>query len=65
MLLSEPAVCREEALRYSVQCCEGGWSRSVLCQATVYLVVALPAVAQSQAFATITLKPARSPDPPA
>jgi uncharacterized protein (TIGR03435 family) len=36
---------------------------SVLCQAFVYLLVALPAVAQSQAFATITIKPARSSDP--
>jgi uncharacterized protein (TIGR03435 family) len=29
----------------------------------VYLLVALPAVAQSQAFGTITIKPARSADP--
>ena len=36
---------------------------SVSCQAAVYLLVALPAVAQSQAFATITIKPARSADP--
>jgi uncharacterized protein (TIGR03435 family) len=36
---------------------------SVFCQAVVYLLVALPAVAQSQAFATITIKPARSDDP--
>src|SRR6266699_758236 len=36
---------------------------SVFCQADVYLLVALPAVAQSQAFATITIKPARSADP--
>jgi uncharacterized protein (TIGR03435 family) len=35
----------------------------VFCQAVVYLLVALPAVAQSQAFATITIKPARSADP--
>jgi uncharacterized protein (TIGR03435 family) len=35
-------------------------SRSVLCQPIVYLLVALPAVAQSQVFATITIKPARS-----
>ena len=34
----------------------------MFCQAIVYLLVALPAVAQSQAFATITLKPARSAD---
>ena len=33
---------------------------SVLRQAVVCLLVALPAVAQSQAFATITIKPARS-----
>src|SRR5579864_6039500 len=36
---------------------------SVFCQAVVYLLVALPAVAQSQAFATISIKPARSADP--
>jgi uncharacterized protein (TIGR03435 family) len=36
---------------------------SGFCQAVVYLLVALPAVAQSQAFATITIKPARSADP--
>jgi uncharacterized protein (TIGR03435 family) len=36
---------------------------SVLFRALVYLLVALPAVAQSQAFATITVKPARSSDP--
>ena len=36
---------------------------SVFCQAVVYLLVALPAVAQSQTFATITIKPARSADP--
>ena len=37
---------------------------SVLCQAVVYLLAALPAIAQSQAFATITIKPAGSADPP-
>jgi uncharacterized protein (TIGR03435 family) len=36
---------------------------SVFCQAVTYLLLALPAVAQSQAFATITIKPARSTDP--
>jgi uncharacterized protein (TIGR03435 family) len=36
---------------------------SVFCQAVVYLLVALPAFAQSQAFATITIKPARSANP--
>src|ERR1035441_686702 len=36
---------------------------SVFCRSVVYLLVALPAVAQSQAFATITIKPARSADP--
>ena len=35
---------------------------SLFCQAAVYLMLALPAVAQSQAFATITIKPARSAD---
>ena len=34
----------------------------MFCQAVIYLLVALPAVAQSQAFATITIKPARSAD---
>jgi uncharacterized protein (TIGR03435 family) len=37
---------------------------SVFCQAVVYLLVVLPAVAQSQAFAKITVRPARSADPP-
>ena len=36
---------------------------SVFCQAVVYLLLALPAAAQSQGFATITIKPARSADP--
>src|SRR6266404_3702594 len=36
---------------------------SVFCQAIVYLLVASPAVAQSQAFATITIKPAHSAYP--
>lgn len=36
---------------------------SVLCQAVLYPLVALPAVAQSQTFATITIKPARSAEP--
>jgi uncharacterized protein (TIGR03435 family) len=36
---------------------------SVFCQAVVYLLVALPAGAQSQAFATITIKPARATGP--
>ena len=35
----------------------------VICQAVVCFLVALPAVAQSQAFATITIEPARSADP--
>jgi len=35
----------------------------VFYQAVVFLLVALPAVAQSQAFARITIKPARSADP--
>src|SRR5436189_1085190 len=35
----------------------------VFCQTVVCLLVALPAVAQSQAFATITIEPARSADP--
>jgi uncharacterized protein (TIGR03435 family) len=36
---------------------------SLFCQAVVFLLVALPAVAQSRAFATITIQPARSDDP--
>ena len=36
---------------------------SVFCQAVVCLLVALPAVAQTQGFATIIIKPARSADP--
>jgi uncharacterized protein (TIGR03435 family) len=36
---------------------------SVFCQVVVSLLVALPAVAQSQAFATITIKPARLDEP--
>jgi len=36
---------------------------SVFCMAVVYLLVAWPAVAQSQAFATITIKAARSVAP--
>lgn len=36
---------------------------SMFCQAVVYLLVVLPAVAQSQAFATITIKAARSAPP--
>jgi uncharacterized protein (TIGR03435 family) len=35
---------------------------SVFCQAVAYLLAALPAVAQSQAFAKITIRPARSTD---
>ena len=40
----------------------GGQIMSLFRQAAVYLMLALPAVAQSQAFATITIKPARSAD---
>jgi hypothetical protein len=36
---------------------------SVFCQAVVYLLAALPAVAQPPAFATIAIKPAGSADP--
>jgi uncharacterized protein (TIGR03435 family) len=35
---------------------------SLFCQAAVYLLLALPAIVQSQAFATITIKTARSTD---
>jgi uncharacterized protein (TIGR03435 family) len=35
---------------------------SPFCQAVVYVLVALPAIAQSQAFATITIEPAPSGD---
>jgi uncharacterized protein (TIGR03435 family) len=36
---------------------------SAFCPAVLSLLVALPAVAQTQAFATITIRPARSTDP--
>ena len=36
---------------------------SVLCKAVVFLLLASPAVAQSQAFEVISIKPARSGDP--
>jgi uncharacterized protein (TIGR03435 family) len=36
---------------------------SVFCQAVVYLLAALPAVAQSQAFSRITIKPTHLADP--
>jgi hypothetical protein len=36
---------------------------SVLCEAVVFLLLALPAIAQSQAFEVISIKPARSGDP--
>src|SRR5436189_956051 len=36
---------------------------SVLCKAVVFLLLALPAVAQSQPFEVISIKPARSGDP--
>src|SRR5262249_33512480 len=36
---------------------------SMFCQAVGYLLLALPAVAQSQAFAKITIRRARSSDP--
>ena len=36
---------------------------SVSCQVVVCLLVALPAVAESPAFATITIRPARSAGP--
>ena len=35
----------------------------MFCQSVVFLLVALPAVAQAQAFAKITIRPARSNDP--
>lgn len=36
---------------------------SVFCQAVVYLLIALPAAAQSQAYAITTIKPVRAADP--
>src|SRR5882762_11599162 len=36
---------------------------SVFCKAVVFLLLAFPAVAQSQAFEVISIKPARSGDP--
>ena len=40
-----------------------GWTMSKLCEAVVFLLLAFPAVAQSQAFEVISIKPARSGDP--
>src|SRR5439155_23763652 len=37
--------------------------RSVLCKAVAFVLLAVPAVAQSQAFEVISIKPARSGDP--
>src|SRR5207245_7218768 len=42
---------------------EGGGTMSVLFYAVVFLLLALPAIAQSQAFEVISIKPARSGDP--
>ena len=36
---------------------------SVLCEAVIFLLLALPAIAQSQAFEAISIAPARSSDP--
>ncbi len=36
---------------------------SFFCKAVVYLLLALPAVAHSQVFAKITIRPASSADP--
>ena len=41
---------------------EGVDPMSVLCTAVVFLLLALPAVAQSQAFEVISIKPVRSGD---
>src|SRR5579862_8256410 len=41
----------------------GEWTMSVLGQAAVWLLVALPTAAQPAAFETITIKTARSADP--
>jgi uncharacterized protein (TIGR03435 family) len=41
----------------------GGWIMPVFCRLVIFLLVALPAVAQSQAFEVITIKPHGSGDP--
>jgi len=47
----------------AVKSCQGRGFMSVFCQAFLCFLVASPAVAQSQAFAKITIKPAHSADP--
>jgi hypothetical protein len=50
--------CDDSAFKF-----KEGWTISVLCEAVVVLIFAVPAVAQSQAFDLISIKPARSGDP--
>ena len=47
----------------AVESYQGEWAMSVACKAVICLLVALPAVAYSQAFESITITPARSADP--
>jgi uncharacterized protein (TIGR03435 family) len=47
----------------SVESCQGRWMMSVFCRPVAYMLLALPAVAPSQTFATITIKPVGSADP--
>src|SRR5687767_1201286 len=42
---------------------EEGGTLSVFCMKVVFLLLALPAIAQSQAFEVISIQPARSSDP--
>jgi hypothetical protein len=55
-------MANDDLLREYELCLEPARVMAVFCQAVVSLFMALPAVAQSQAFATITIKPARSAD---
>src|ERR1700688_2833404 len=43
--------------------CSGVWIMSFFCKVVVYLLWALPAVAHSQAFPKITIRPSSSADP--
>src|SRR5438270_13780593 len=52
---------RELTLRCSRRILEGG--SYVFCKTAVYLLLILPAIAQPQAFVTITIKPSRFADP--
>jgi hypothetical protein len=55
-------MANDDLLREYELCFEPLRFMAVFCQAVVSLLMALPALAQSQAFATVTIKPARSAD---